>query len=239
MAARSGAARLWRVTATVVAIVCVEAVVCGLALLPVLAFWSADWWKPSAAGPRLVTTAFLVVPSYVTFTLALMLISPLAARLTRAYTPANLELRIADMDWALMRWARYMVAIHMVRMFAGTLFRGSPLWTWYLRWNGARLGRGVYINSLAITDHNLLDFGDDVIVGEAVHISGHTVERGVLKTGPVSLGPNVTVGLGSVVGIGVTAGPGSQIAAMSLVPKYSTLKAGVLYAGVPARPLDN
>ena len=49
---------------------------------------------------------------------------------------------------------------------------------------GARLGRRVYVNSLAVTDYSLLDFGDDVVIGDGVHLSGHTVEHGVLKTGP-------------------------------------------------------
>ena len=68
-----------------------------------------------------------------------------------------------------------MAATHIVRVFAGVLFRGSPIWT-DLRLAGARLGRRVYINSLAMADYNLLEFGDDVVIGEDVHVSGHTVE---------------------------------------------------------------
>jgi hypothetical protein len=40
-----------------------------------------------------------------------------------------------------------------------------------------------FVNSLAVTDHNLLDFGADVVIGNAVHLSGHTVERGRLAAG--------------------------------------------------------
>jgi len=46
----------------------------------------------------------------------------------------------------LMQWARYAAGIHLVRLIAGSLFRGSPLWSFYLRQNGARIGRRVYIN---------------------------------------------------------------------------------------------
>jgi acetyltransferase-like isoleucine patch superfamily enzyme len=112
------------------------------------------------------------------------------------------------------------------------------LWTWYLRLNGAQVGRGVYINSLSISDHNLLEFGDGVVIGESVHLSGHTVERGLVKTGRVRLGDGVTVGLGSMVGIGVTAGDRCQIGALSVVPKYTQLESGVIYAGVPARKIE-
>ena len=50
------------------------------------------------------------------------------------------------------------------------------------------IGSGVYINSLSISDHNMLEFGDGVVIGESVHLSGHTVEGGVVKTGRVRLG---------------------------------------------------
>jgi acetyltransferase-like isoleucine patch superfamily enzyme len=131
-----------------------------------------------------------------------------------------------------------MVAIRVVRVLAGPLFCGSPIWTAYLRLNGARIGRHVFVNTLFISDHNLLEFGDDVVIGGEVHLSGHTVERGVVKTARVRLGHDVTVGLGSIIDIGVDVGPHSQIGAMSFVPKHTKLPAGFLYAGVPVKRLE-
>jgi acetyltransferase-like isoleucine patch superfamily enzyme len=104
--------------------------------------------------------------------------------------------------------------------------------------NGARIGRRVFINTLSIADHNLLEFGDDVVIGADVHISGHTVEDGVLKTAPVRLGSNVTVGLGSVIEIDVEVGPHCQIGALTFVPKHSRLHSHAVYVGIPARPLN-
>ena len=137
-----------------------------------------------------------------------------------------------------MRWARYMVASHIVRVLAGPLFRGSPVWTIYLRLNGARIGRRVYVNTLFISDHNLLEFGDDVVIGGEVHLSGHTVEGGLVKTAGVRIGHDVTVGLGSTIDIGVDVGPHCQIGAMSFVPKHTKLLAGSVYAGVPVKRLE-
>jgi hypothetical protein len=45
-----------------------------------------------------------------------------------------------------------------------------------------------------VADFNLLEFGDDVVIGDEVHLSGHTVEGGVVKTAPLCLGNNVTIG---------------------------------------------
>ena len=94
----------------------------------------------------------------------------------------------------------------------------------------------MYVNSLAVADYNLLDFGDDVVIGDGVHLSGHTIEGGVLKTARVRLGRRVTIGVGSIVGIGVDAGEGCQVGALSLVPKYTQLDAGTTYVGIPAQP---
>jgi acetyltransferase-like isoleucine patch superfamily enzyme len=76
------------------------------------------------------------------------------------------------------------------------------------------------------------------VIGSEVHISGHTVEAGVLKTADVRLGRGVTIGLGTVVDIGVVAGAGSQVGALSLVPKHMTLEPGAVYAGIPVRRID-
>lgn len=81
-----------------------------------------------------------------------------------------------------------------------------------------------------------------------MHISGHTVERGIVKTAEVRLGRNVTVGLGSVIDIDVEVGDACEIGALSLVPKRAKLERGaaarrgeILIAGdekASARPRD-
>lgn len=169
------------------------------------------------------------------FAVVLIVVSPAATWLTGARTPDGVTLRIADMERPLLRWAEYLAAGHVVRVFAGTLFRGSPLWTFYLRLNGARIGRGVYVNTLGISDHNLLQFGNDVVIGADAHLSGHTIEHGCLKTGRVVLEDGVTVGLGSVIGIGVHVGRRTEIGAMALVPKGTSLREESVYVGIPAR----
>lgn len=235
--AGSRAALVFRLAWTVLTIIVVQTIVCGIAMLPAVALWAFAASRPVSIVARLLLFSAIAVPSYVAFALALMVVSPIATWFTRTRTPVNMEMRIADMSWPLMTWARYMVAIHIVRVFAGSLFRGSPLWTAYLRLNGARLGHGVYINTVHISDHNLLDFGDRVIIGSDVHVSGHTVEDGVVKTGRVRLGHQVTVGLGTTIEIGVIAGDGCQIGALSFVPKHTTLEGGAVYVGAPVRRL--
>ena len=129
-------------------------------------------------------------------------------------------------------------SLHLVRVIAGTLVRGTPLWTSHLRLNGARLGKRVYVNSLSVSDYNLIECGNDAVIGGGVHLSGHTVEAGVVKTARVRLGNNVTIGLGTVIEIGVEIDSDSQVGALSFVPKYTKLKGGLVYAGIPAMPIE-
>jgi hypothetical protein len=191
---------------------------------------------PSSPFPAIVLAA-LAAPAYVAFAMLLLLVSGLACRLLHLETPADVEMRIDEMSPLLLHWVEYMAAIHVVRFFAGGLLRGTPLWTAYLRLAGARLGRRVYVNSLGLSDYNLLDFGDDVVIGADAHISGHTVERGVVKTARVRLGRGVVVGIDSIIDIGVEAGEGCQIAALTFVPKFAKLDVHSVYGGIPARRL--
>ena len=226
---------VWRIAWTVASLVAVEIIVCGVSAMPVVLAWQ---WLVSLAGtnPIVRWTLFSVAiaPSYVVFALCLMIVSPLATRLLRWHTPPDAELRIADMDRELLRWVRYAASLHVVRVVAGTLLRGTPLWTSHLRLSGARLGKRVYVNSLSVSDYNLIECGDDVVIGGGVHLSGHTVEAGIVKTARVRLGNNVTIGLGSVIEIGVEIGSDSQVGALSFVPKYTKLEGGFVYAGAPA-----
>jgi acetyltransferase-like isoleucine patch superfamily enzyme len=178
------------------------------------------------------------VPAYLVFAFALIALSAFSTKICGWRTAPNGTWKLRDLEWPLLDWSRYMISTHVVRVLVGTFFRASFMWTLYMRWNGAKIGRGVHINSLSISDHNMLEFGDGVVIGENVHLSGHTVEGGMVKTGPVKLSRFVTVGLGSMVGINVNAGEKCQIGAMSVVLKGTKLDADSIYVGVPVRKIE-
>jgi acetyltransferase-like isoleucine patch superfamily enzyme len=230
-----------RVAWTIVSGALFESVVFGVAVLPAFVAWQwaftrlPVWW-PGWFAPAVV--AMTVVPAYVVFAVALAALSAFGTRLLGWRTPPPGEWALRDYEWPVLDWARYMASTHTVRIFVGTFFRSTILWVWYFRWNGATIGHGVYVNSLFISDHNLLTFGDGVVVGDGVHLSGHTVERGRLKTGRVCLGQHVTLGLGSIIGIDVTIGEGTQVGALSVVPKHSSLDSHAVYVGAPAARLE-
>ena len=210
--------------------------ICAIAAFPLVMAWVLLLQLPLGDGLVRASVLSLAIPlSYAVFAMVLMAVSALVTGALGWRTPPDAALRIAELDWPALDWFRNVSSIRVVNALAGVLYCGSPIWTAYLRMNGARIGRRVYINSLSVSDHNLLDFGDDVIIGADVHLSGHTVEGGFVKTGYVRLGRGVTIGLGSIVNIDVQAGDYCQVGALSLVPKHSRLEAGTLYVGVPVR----
>lgn len=230
----------FRISWALVSVFVVESTIFGFSVLPAVLFWEWHFRRELSSTPlRVLFVSMAFIPAYLMFALTLIVLSGLATRVTGWRTPSRAEIEIEVFSWPLLDWARYMISIHLVRIFAGTLFRATPIWTFYMRLNGARMGRRVFVNSLDVTDHNLLDFGDDVVVGGSAHLSGHTVEGGVLKTAPVRMGSGVTVGVGSVVGIGVTAGDRCQIGALSLVPKFAELEGGAVYVGCPVKKMES
>lgn len=229
--------RSLRVAWAALSLAVVESVLIGLAAAaPVMLL---GWLARATAGPiRLGVLLIALAPAYLMFALGLMAFSAVAMQMLGWRTPPAAALRIADAEWPLLHWARGLAATHVVRLLAGGLLRATPLWSMYLRLNGARVGRRVFVNSLQVIDHNLLELDDGVVIGSAAHLSGHTVEHGIVKTGPVRLERNVTIGVGSVVGIDVTIGADTQVGALSLVPKHSRLAAGAVYAGIPVQRID-
>lgn len=229
----------WRLTWTFLSFVLVEIIVCGLSAVPVLGLWLLLIKLAGASRTlQILLFAGAIGPSYMIFAIVLMFLSPLVTRLLGWRTPKDTEMRIADMGWPLLRWVRYVASNHVVRVLAGSIFRSSPPWTMHLRLAGARIGRRVYVNSLALNDYNLLEFGDDVVIGGNVHLSGHTVEAGIIKTAHVKLGRNTTVGLCSIIEIGVESGSNCTIAAMTFVTKHTKLEGNAVYAGIPAKRIN-
>lgn len=217
----------------------VESLVFGLAVLPAFAFWRWHWsWPIESEALRVVLLAMSFLPAYLLFAVALMALSASAMRVLGWRTPEDANLQIADLEWPLADWARYGISIAIVRMLAGPMFRNTPVWVWYMRMNGARIGRRCWINSLEVTDHCLIELGDDVVIGAGAHFSGHTVDRGRVRTARVKLGDGTTVGVNAHIQIDVETGPHCQIGSLSMVPRGARLDGHAIYMGCPVRKYE-
>lgn len=217
----------------------VESLIFGLAATPSLLTWRAILNLPLPWSGEYVETALIgiaITPTYFVFCVALMFLTALVTGALGWRAPEGTFV-LKDNPWPVLKWARYNSCTHVVRVFAGGLLRATPVWTWFLRLNGAKIGRGVSVNSLSLYDHNLLTFGDGVIIGSDAKLSGHTVDRGELHLARVRLGKEVTIGTNAIVQPDVDIGDGTTIGAQSLVPRGARLEGNAVYAGVPVERL--
>lgn len=224
---------------TILSIFVVESLIVGLAALPTVAFF--EWHASLDVSPRwlkVMIVSMSLIPAYVIFSIILMAASAIAMRLLGWRPPRQAELRIALLEPELCDWSRYMISTYLVRTLVGPFTQATLVWTWYMRMNGASVGRRVWVNSLGITDHCNLELGDGVVIGAGVHMSAHTVENGVVRIAPIRVGTGSTIGINSHIQIGVEIGEACQIGSMSLVPKFSRLDGPGTWAGLPVRRVD-
>lgn len=106
-----------------------------------------------------------------------------------------------------------------------------------------RAGARLFMNfDCVILDCAPVTMGDGVMLGPGVHIyaATHPVDAAVRKTGrelarPVTIGSNVWIGGGAIIGPGVTIGDDAVIGAGSVVTR--DVAAGTVVAGSPARAI--
>jgi non-ribosomal peptide synthetase-like protein len=208
--------------------------VLGVALAPGVALlgWAAARLPPEGAL-RALGMGVAVAAGYFAFGLSLLVVLPAARWLTLARgTPVG---RFPFLSLGAWRWASFNALTLVLRFSFVNWIRVTPFLPAYHRLMGARIGRRVQINTAVVADQNLLEIGDDTVIGGDVTLVCHSAERGHLVTAPVRIGRNVTVGLMAVVFPGCTIGDGAVISAGSVLSKGTKVGAGEIWAGVPAR----
>lgn len=208
--------------------------VCGVALAPAVALlgWASDALPPAGAL-RALGMGVTGAAGYFAFGLTLLVILPVARWVTFAVgTPVGKFQFLSMGAW---QWASYNALTLVFRFAFVNWIRVTPFLPLYHRLMGARIGKRVQINTAVMADQNLLDIGDDTVIGGDVTLVCHSAERGRLVTAPVKIGRNVTVGIMAVILPGCTIGDGAVIAAGAVLSKNSRVGAGEVWAGVPAR----
>jgi acetyltransferase-like isoleucine patch superfamily enzyme len=135
------------------------------------------------------------------------------------------------------QWASYNALILLVRYTCINFMRVTPFINLLHRLMGMKLGARVQINTAVIGDSNLIEIGDDTVIGGDVTLVAHAAERGNLVTGRVKIGSRVTVGLMAVIFPGVEIGDGAVVAAGAILVKGTKIGPGEIWGGVPAKKL--
>src|SRR5205807_1060510 len=121
-----------------------------------------------------------------------------------------------------------------VRMFIGT-----PVYLFYLRALGAKIGPGVVIFSRrAPVCTDMLTIGAGTVIRREAVFNGYRAQAGRIEIGPVTLGREVFVGERSVLDIHTSMGNGAQLGHASALHSGQTVPQGERWHGSPAQRTD-
>jgi acetyltransferase-like isoleucine patch superfamily enzyme len=137
-------------------------------------------------------------------------------------------------SWTTVRWA---ICGHIHRCTHPVLVHTIPslISNAYYRLAGAKIGKGVQINTINLNDPSMVTIEDNVVVGGGCIINGHLVEKGQIILSRITLKEGSLLGARVTIQPGVTVGKGAVIGTNGLVGKYKTIPAGEVWAGLPAR----
>jgi non-ribosomal peptide synthetase-like protein len=116
---------------------------------------------------------------------------------------------------------------------------GSPLYTWYLRALGAKIGRRTVIFSRHVpvcTD--LLTIGPDTVIRKESFLNCYRAYGGWIQTGRVTIGRNVFIGEKTVLDINSSMGDVSQLGHTSALHSGQRVRTGERWHGSPALRTD-
>lgn len=136
--------------------------------------------------------------------------------------------------WSLM-YFRFWLVKTLTRFNPLVLFVGSPIFTWYLRMLGAKIGKDAVILSPHIpVCSDLLTIGDNAVVCKDSFYHCYSARNGQIHTGPVAIGENAFVGEMTVLDIGSLLGDGAQLGHSSSLHAGQQVPEGEHRCGSPA-----
>ena len=137
--------------------------------------------------------------------------------------------------WGWFYW-RFWFVRALVRAAPIPYLAGTPLINIYYRLMGARIGSDVFIGSHGLATFDVLTVGDGSSIGADTTLDGASVEGGMLRIAPVTLGRSCWVGNRCSIGGGAELADGAGLDDLSMIPDGARLGAGELWRGSPAAP---
>jgi len=205
----------------------------GLAMIPSLAIvlTTIEWTATTNFAVKVASIAIALGLAYITYCYSIVLvIGGLRVLLQLRLTPGEpAMLSASGIKWGFLSALHQIVRATALKFLVPTLVGNM-----YYRLMGAKIGKGVQINTQILHDATLMTIEDYAVIGGGASINGHIIERRHLILAPVHIGPRSTIGTGCLIMPGVTVGEGAIVAARSVVPKHTTIGAYEIWAGMPA-----
>jgi non-ribosomal peptide synthetase-like protein len=113
---------------------------------------------------------------------------------------------------------------------------GTPVLNVWLRSLGAKIGRGVWLETYWLPEADLVDLGDGACVNRGCVLQTHLFHDRVMSMHAVTFGRGATLGPHSIVLPAASLGPDATVGPVSLVMRGETVPAGSRWAGNPIAP---
>ncbi len=183
-------------------------------------------------GPIWIAIAFPFL--YMGFALAAGLaVIVLKWLIVGVYKPTNQPL------WSAFVWRTELVTSTYENLAVPLLLeplRGTPYLNVFLRLMGCRIGRRVFTDTTDITEHDLVEVGDDAALNEDAGLQTHLFEDRVMKVSGLKIGARASVGSLAIVLYDAVIEDDAQLGDLSVLMKGETLPSGTSWEGSPARP---
>ena len=205
-----------------------------VALVPIFAASGVQWIFPYLAYTALASDTDRVLPLAVAGA-AFVVMPPLVLLVSIAVKWLVIG-RYKAGDYPLwgayyLRWwfVRRLLAVVPVQFLAGT-----PLMRLYYRMLGAKVGGGAFLGLDDIDAADLVEIGAGAVLSEGAVLATVSVERGLLRIGPVRIGEGAALGAMAVVGRGAEVGAGAVLEDLSALPAGERIPDGEAWTGSPA-----
>jgi acetyltransferase-like isoleucine patch superfamily enzyme len=123
-------------------------------------------------------------------------------------------------------------------LFVGQ-FLPPELFTEFIKFLGAKIGKNAHIDPGIIMDPDLVEIGENTTIGTHALISGHIEDRLQLAVKRVKIGKNCLVGGRSIIFPGVVMEDNVKVGAGAIVLENTYLPANSVWVGVPAKMIKN
>ena len=120
----------------------------------------------------------------------------------------------------------------------GGPFLGTPVFNAWARTLGAKIGKGVWLESHWLPETDLVHLEDGATVNRGCVLQTHLFHDRLMRISAVHLGRGATLGPRGVVLPGASIGAGTSVGAGSLVMRGESLPAGTQWTGNPVTAVE-
>lgn len=112
-------------------------------------------------------------------------------------------------------------------------FTGTPVLNWWLRSLGARIGRGVWLETYWLPETDLITLGDGASVNRGCVLQTHLFHDRIMRLDTVRLADGASLGPHSIALPGTDVGARASVGAASLVMRGESVPRDTRWAGNP------